>query len=269
MTMKVALGQFAVSREWQDNADICIGLMAQAEQQGARLLVLPEGVLARDITDPDLVLKAAQPLDGPFLSQVLAASRANTLTTMMTVHVPTADGRALNVLVAIRNGEIIARYDKLHLYDAFAMQESRNVTAGNNVPPLVDVDGLKVGLMTCYDVRLPDLARRLVLDGADLLVLPAAWVKGPLKEMHWEVLVTARALENTCYVVAVGECGPRNIGNSLVVDPLGVAIAKAAEGPALVFAEVDPQRIADARRALPVLENRRFARPELDCGKTQ
>lgn len=123
--------------------------------------------------------------------------------------------------------------------------------------------------MTCYDVRFPELARRLALDGADLLVLPAAWVKGPLKEMHWEVLVTARALENTCYVVAVGECGPRNIGNSLVVDPLGVAIAKAAEGPALVFAEVDPQRIADARRALPVLENRRFARPELDCGKTQ
>jgi len=267
--MKVAMGQFAVSREWQENTDICIGLMNQALAGGADLLVLPEGVLARDIADPDLVLKAAQPLDGPFLSQLLATSRANTLTTMMTVHVPTADGRALNVLVAIRNGEIIARYDKLHLYDAFAMQESRNVTAGNDVPPLVDVAGMKGGLMTCYDVRFPELARRLALDGADLLVLPAAWVKGPLKEMHWEVLVTARALENTCYVVAVGECGPRNIGNSLVVDPLGVAIAKAAEGPALVFAEVDPQRIADARRALPVLENRRFARPELDCGKTQ
>jgi len=143
------------------------------------------------------------------------------------------------------------------------------VTAGNEVPPLVEVDGMKVGLMTCYDIRFPELARRLVLDGADLLVLPAAWVKGPLKEMHWEVLVTARALENTCYVVAVGECGPRNIGNSLVVDPLGVAIARAAEGPALVFADLDPQRIQDVRRALPVLANRRFARPELDAGEAQ
>jgi predicted amidohydrolase len=168
------------------------------------------------------------------------------------------------VLIAIRNGEIIARYDKLHLYDAFAMQESRNVTAGNEVPPLVEVAGMKVGLMTCYDVRFPEQARRLVLDGADVLVLPAAWVKGPLKEMHWEVLVTARALENTCYMVAVGECGPRNIGNSLVVDPLGVAIAKAAEAPALVFADLDPARIAHARHVLPVLENRRFARPELN-----
>ncbi len=72
-----------------------------------------------------------------------------------------------------------------------------------------------------------------------MLVLPAAWVKGPLKEAHWEVLVTARALENTAYVVAVGECGERNIGNSMVVDPLGVAIARAAEAPALVFCDID------------------------------
>lgn len=261
--MKVALGQFAVSREWQDNAETCIRLMQQAHQQNARLLVLPEAVLARDISDPDLAVKSAQALDGPFLSQLLAVSRDNTLTTVLTLHVPGDDGRVLNVLVVLRSGEIIARYDKLHLYDAFAVQESRNVSAGERIPPLVDVDGLNVGLMTCYDIRFPELARRLVLDGADLLVLPAAWVRGPLKEMHWDVLVTARALENTCYVVAVGECGPRNIGSSLVVDPLGVAIARAAESPALVLAEIDPQRIADARRALPVLVNRRFSRPEL------
>ena len=261
--MKVALGQFAVSREWQDNAATCVSLMTQARAGGADLLVLPEGVLARDITDPDLVLKAAQPLDGPFLSAVYAASRGNTLTTIMTVHVPGDEGKALNVLVAVRNGEIVARYDKLHLYDAFAMQESRNVAAGNAIPPLLEVAGMQVGLMTCYDVRFPEQARRLVLDGADILVLPAAWIRGALKEMHWEVLVTARALENTCYLVAAGECGPRNIGNSMVVDPLGVTIAKAAEAPALVFADVDPARIAYARQVLPVLENRRFARPEL------
>lgn len=262
--MKVAMGQFAVSRETDENTAICINLMLQALAGGADLLVLPEGVLARDIADPDLVLKAAQPLDGPFLTALLAASKGNGLTTMMSVHVPTDDQKALNVLVALRNGEIIAAYDKLHLYDAFSMQESQRVTPGNVIPPLVEVAGMKVGLMTCYDVRFPELARRLVLDGADALVLPAAWVKGPLKEMHWEVLCTARALENTCYLVAVGECGPRNIGNSLVVDPLGVAIAKATEGPGLVFAELEPQRIAYARSVLPVLENRRFARPELN-----
>ncbi|HAH13704.1 MAG TPA: hydrolase, partial [Pantoea agglomerans] len=186
--MKVALGQFAVSREWQENASICLDLMQRAAEGGADLLVLPEGVLARDIADPDLVLKAAQPLDGPFLSQLLAASKHTALTTMMSIHVPTGEQKALNVLVAIRNGEIIAAYEKLHLYDAFAMQESQRVNPGHVIPPLIEVAGMKVGLMTCYDVRFPELARRLVLDGAEVLVLPAAWVKGPLKEMHWELL---------------------------------------------------------------------------------
>jgi predicted amidohydrolase len=261
--MKVAMGQFAVSREWETNVGTCLTLMAKSLAAGADLLVLPEGILARDITDPDLVLKAAQPLDGPFVSKLLAASKGNQLTTMMSIHTPAPDGRAWNVLISIRNGEIISQYRKLHLYDAFANKESKNVTAGTEVPPLVEVAGYKVGLMTCYDVRFPELARRLVLDGAEVLVLPAAWVKGPLKEMHWEVLVTARALENTSYIVAVGECGERNIGNSMVVDPLGVAIARAAEAPALVFAELDRERLAYARKALPVLENRCFGTPQL------
>ncbi len=261
--MKVALGQFAVSREWQENADSCLALMKRAAEGEAHLLVLPEAVLARDNTDPDLVVKAAQPLDGPFITQLLAASEHNALTTIMSVHVPSDQHKALNVLVAIRNGEIIATYEKLHLYDAFAVQESQRVNPGHVIPPLIEVAGMKVGLMTCYDVRFPELARRLALDGAEVLVLPAAWVKGPLKEMHWDLLTRAHALENTCYMVAVGECGPRNIGNSLVVDPLGVAVANAAESPTLLFAKLDPERVVYARRMLPVLENRRFARPEL------
>ena len=261
--LKVALGQFAVQREWQKNAEICLELMAKAGHSGADLLVLPEGILARDIADPDLVRRAAQPIDGPFMTQVLEASRGSNLTVMMCIHVPASDEKVWNVLVALRDGKVLAQYRKLHLYDAFSMKESTNVVPGNEVPPLVEVAGMNVGLMTCYDLRFPELARRLVLDGANVLVLPAAWVKGPLKEAHWEVLVTARALENTCYLVATGECGERNIGQSMVVDPLGVAIARAAEAPALLFAEIDPARIVHARKVLPVLENRCFAKPEL------
>jgi predicted amidohydrolase len=264
VAMKVALGQFAVSREWQHNAATCRRLMSEARAGGADLLVLPEGILARDIADPDIVLRTAQPVDGPFVTQLLDASRGSALTIMTSVHVPAEQGRVWNLLIVVRDGRIVARYKKLHLYDAFSAMESANVMPGAEIPPLVEISGLKVGLMTCYDVRFPELARRLALDGADVLVLPSAWVKGPLKEAHWEVLVTARALENTCYVVAVGECGERNIGNSLVVDPLGVAVARAAEAPVLVFAELDPARIVHARKVLPVLINRRFARPELN-----
>ena len=261
--LKVALGQFAVSKTWEENAQTSLDLMARAQAGGADLLVLPEGILARDITDPEIVKRSAQPLDGPFVSQLLEASRGSQMTTMMCVHSPAVEGRIWNTLIAIRDGQLIAQYRKLHLYDAFSVKESQNVMPGSDVPPLIEVAGMKVGLMTCYDLRFPELARRLVIDGAEVLVLPAAWVKGPLKEMHWNVLVTARALENTAYVVATGECGARNIGRSMVVDPLGVAIASAGEAPTLLFAELDPARLAHARAELPVLQNRRFARPEL------
>lgn len=261
--MKAALGQFAVSRDWQENLATATRLMDEAAAAGADLLLLPEGILARDITDPDIVLKTAQPLDGPFMQGVLEASRGSALTTLFCIHVPNGKGRVFNVNVAVRDGAIVAAYRKLHLYDAFSALESTNVEPGSEVPPLIEIAGLKCGLMTCYDVRFPELARRLALDGADVLLLPAAWVRGPGKEAHWEVMVTARALENTCYVVATGECGPRNIGASMVVDPLGVAIARAGEAPALIYAQIDPARITAARTALPVLANRRFAGPEL------
>ncbi len=261
--MKIALGQFAVSPIWTTNAEICRDLMHRAEGGGASLLLLPEGILARDITDPDIVRKSAQSLDGPFMQELLAASRGTQLTTVTCIHVPAPNGRVFNTQVAIRDGEIVATYRKLHLYDAFAAQELINVEPGDKIPALLEIGGLKFGMMTCYDLRFPEMARRLAVDGADVLLLPAAWVKGPAKEAHWEILVTARALENTCYVIATGECGERNIGASMVVDPLGVAVAKAGEAPALVFSEIEPDRIAHARAVLPVLQNRRFMRPEL------
>lgn len=261
--MIVAVGQFAVTADWHENARLCVELMAQSARQGAALLVLPEALLARDDNDLDLSVKSAQPLDGGFLTLLLAESKSNRLTTILTVHVPTIQGRAENTLVVLREGKIIAHYAKLHLYDAFNVQESRLVDPGNQIPPLIEIDGIRFGLMTCYDLRFPEMALSLAIAGADALVLPAAWVKGPLKEHHWATLLTARALDTTCYVVASGECGNKNIGQSRVVDPLGVTIAAAGESPALLMAEINRARIALARRQLPVLRNRRFAPPQL------
>ncbi len=262
--MKVALGQLAVSKDVQENLTACLGLIEQATRAGAQLLVLPEGVLARNVADPELVLKAAQPLDGDFVTRLCAATRDTDLTVVFCIHTPASQGRVWNTLVVLRDGQVLAHYHKLHLYDAFSVKESTYVQPGQDIPALIDVAGLKVGLMTCYDLRFPELARRLSIDGAQVLVAPSAWLKGPLKEHHWRVLTTARALENTAYMVAVGECGERNIGQSLVVDPLGVIVAQAAEAPALLLVELDRERLAYARRILPVLDNRRFVAPQLD-----
>ncbi|WP_426712002.1 deaminated glutathione amidase [Cronobacter muytjensii] len=261
--MKVAVGQFAVTPDWQKNALTCVTLMADAARQDAALLVLPEALLARSDNDPDLSVKSAQALNGEYVSRLREESARNGLTTLLTLHIPTHEGRAANTLIALRGGEIIAQYQKLHLYDAFAMQESRLVDAGDAIPPLIEVAGMNVGLMTCYDLRFPEMALSLALAGAELLALPAAWVRGPLKEHHWATLLAARALDTTCYVVASGECGNRNIGQSRIVDPLGVTLTAAAEGPDLIFAEVSAQRVAQVRAQLPVLKNRRFAAPQL------
>lgn len=261
--MFVAAGQFAVSPVWEKNADTCVALMSQAAENGVSLLVLPEALLARDDSDPDLSVKSAQYVEGDFLKQLLRESASNRMTTILTLHVPSSPGRATNTLVALRGGKVVASYAKLHLYDAFSIQESRNVDAGDTIAPLLDVEGLKVGLMTCYDLRFPELSMALALQGAEVLVLPAAWVKGPLKEHHWSTLLAARALDTTCYMIAAGECGNKNIGQSRIIDPFGVTIAAAADVPALVMAEISAERIRQVRAQLPVLRNRRFVPPQL------
>ncbi|AKE58146.1 deaminated glutathione amidase [Citrobacter farmeri] len=261
--MFVAAGQFAVSPVWEKNADTCVALMSQAAENGVSLLVLPEALLARDDSDPDLSVKSAQYVEGDFLKQLLRESASNRMTTILTLHVPSSPGRATNTLVALRGGKVVASYAKLHLYDAFSIQESRNVDAGDTIAPLLDVEGLKVGLMTCYDLRFPELSMALALQGAEVLALPAAWVRGALKEHHWSTLLAARALDTTCYMIAAGECGNKNIGQSRIIDPFGVTIAAAADVPALVMAEISAERIRQVRAQLPVLRNRRFVPPQL------
>lgn len=261
--MRVAAGQFAVTADWRVNARTCVALMNQAAGQGVSLLVLPEALLARDDSDPDLSVKSAQEIDGGFLQLLRDESRNYGLTTVLTLHVPSGEGRATNTLVAIRQGEVIAQYQKLHLYDAFAMQESRLVDAGQQIPPLIDIDGVRVGLMTCYDLRFPELALTLALNGAEVLVLPTAWVKGPMKEYHWATLLAARALDTTCYIVAAGECGTRNIGQSRIIDPMGTIMAEAGDEPQMITADISTASLRQIRERLPVLKNRRFAPPQL------
>lgn len=256
--MRVAVGQFAAGENWRDNAEQATRYIGDAARGGAELLVLPEGVLSRFTDDIARIRTTAQHLDGPFMAAMAATTRDLDTTVVLGIHERVEDDVIYNTLVVLRRGEVAAAYRKLHLYDAFGAMESEHVTAGDELPAVFDCGGFRVGLMTCYDVRFPEVARLLVDHGAEALALPAAWVRGPQKERHWEVMVAARALENTCYVLASGECGPRNIGNSLVVDPLGVAVTRLGDRPGLGWAELDRGHLDSARERLPVLANRRF-----------
>jgi len=258
--MRVAIGQFAAAPEWRANLDSCVDYVDEAERGEADLLVLPEGVLARFAEDDaEQIREAAQPLDGPFVTALREHTAGRNVTVVVGVHEPAGHGLVHNTLVVLRDGAIVTTYRKLHLYDAFGTRESARVQAGSGEPAVFDCAGLRVGLMTCYDVRFPELARLLADRGAQLIALPAAWVRGPGKERHWEVMVAARAMENTVYVAACGECGPRNIGASMLADPLGTVRARLGGAPGLLWGSADAAELAAARRQLPVLANRRFA----------
>lgn len=218
--MLVAAGQFAVTSVWEKNVEICASLMAQAAENEVSLFVLPEALLARDDHDADLSVKSAQLLEGEFLGRLRRESKRNMMTTILTIHVPSTPGRAWNMLVALQAGNIVARYAKLHLYDAFAIQESRHVDAGNEIAPLLEVEGMKVGLMTCYDLRFPELALAQALQGAEILVLPAASGSWAAQRAS---LVNVACRSCAGYHLLYGGGGGvrnKNIGQSRIIDPL-------------------------------------------------
>lgn len=270
-SLPVAIAKFTVAEEPERNLEIIDGFARDAAAGGAKLLALPEGLIARRGDDDSYAAAHAQPLDGPFVDGLRRISAQRHIVLMGTVHVAPeqvterdADSRVSNTFLVIRDGEIIAEYRKLHLYDAFAARESDVVLPGDALPPIVDIDGWKIGVMTCYDVRFPETARSLAVRGADVIVVSAAWVRGALKEQHWKLLNAARALENTCYVLACSEASSRNIGCSRIINPMGEIVASADdEGVGLIVAELNRESLESTCRILPVLQNRRFADPQL------
>ncbi len=256
--IKVAVGQFPVAEDWQTNIDMAGFLMDRAETAGVDLLVLPEGIMTRFIDRKELIRDAAQALDGPFVTAMLDLSRDRRVTVIFGIHESSAEPRPFNTLVAIQNGEVRGVYRKLHLYDAFAAVESENVRSGDERPPIIDVCGFNVGLMTCYDVRFPELARDLADRGAEIVALPAAWAAGRTKEFQWATLVSARALDATVFVAASGESGPACVGGSRIIDPLGMPIATCTQETDLATATLSKHQLKESRIKLPVLQHRRY-----------
>lgn len=279
------------------NAEAAAGAVRDAVRAGARLVVLPE--YASAYRHEGVGAADAQPLDGPFVAALREASAgavvlAGTLTPVaaagpgasLTPDTSLAAGgsscaaRAHNTVVALADGALVGTYAKVHLYDAFGDRESDRLDAGDPAaPPLVvDVDGLRVGVLTCYDLRFPESARRLVDAGADVLVVPAAWASGPLKDDHWRTLLRARAIESTCWVVGAPLRGRGLAGDPVVVDPAGVVVGESPRaalpfgGPVdadrepwpasgvtdVLDADADPARVAEVRATNPSLANRRY-----------
>jgi len=261
--MRVALGQLPISSTPQVNLDRVRAAAASAATQGADLAVFPEGTQARFSAD----LRAlAEPLDGPFCRGLAEAAASAGLAIVASLFEPAPDGRVYNTTVGYEaDGSLAAVYRKIHLFDALGHRESDTVAPGDEVV-IATLAGLRIGFMTCYDVRFPELARALAAGGADLLVLPSAWAAGTFKEEHWVTLVRARAIENTIWVAAAGQVpdpaepptrAPTGIGRSLLVDPMGVVRLDLGPSEGVGTGEVDMEQTARVRAVLPSLAGRR------------
>jgi len=225
------------------------------------LVVFPEA-FARDFGEAGSdVSTYAEATDGPFATEVARVAEVRGTTVVAGMFESSADpDRPFNTLVV--RGAASADYRKIHLYDSFGYRESDRLTAGPLEDPpgaaLVKAGGFTLGLMTCYDLRFPELARSLVSGGAEVLVVPAAWVAGPRKVDHWRTLLRARAIENTVFVVAAAQPAPRYSGHSMVVDPLGDVLAEAGDDDEILTAALRRDVLDEARRTNPSLANRRL-----------
>ncbi len=232
------------------------------EVPAADLVVLPEA-FAADFGPPgSSVGHLAEPLDGPFVDALCSRAREHGGTWVAGMFERSPDPeRPFNTLVAVDRDGVHESYRKIHLYDSFGYRESDRLRPGLRTPTTVQVEGRTVGLMTCYDLRFPELARALSRAGADLLVAPSAWVAGPRKLDHWRTLVTARAIENVSWVAAAGQSGPRYTGHSLLVDPRGDVVAAAGDRDEVVVGDLDAGLLEQARAENPSLLNRRDGEP--------
>ncbi len=261
--MKVAITQFAAGYDKPANIARLRDLIGRAAETGAELVVCPEASMHPFGRADESLAAVAEPIDGAFGSGIAAASAAYGVTVVagMFESVEGDAARAYNTVVAVSGGELLGRYRKLHLFDALGWVESKRL-----VPGELDGSGLltffcgdvTVGVLTCYDVRFPELSRALVDAGATLLALPSAWVAGPLKEDQWLTLVRARAIENTCYVAAADQAAPDYAGRSVVVDPTGIPLVQLGDGEGSAVADVCADRVRQVRDRMPSLEHRRF-----------
>ena len=248
-------------------------LVRQAAARGARLIVTPEGtnILQRE---KKRLFEALTPLEEDVCVRGLRAlaSELGVWLLIGSAMVRRPDGKAANRSVLVNpEGEIAATYDKLHMFDVDLpsgerYRESSTFEPGDRAV-VTEVDGLRLGLSVCYDLRFPALYRSLAKAGAEALTIPSAFTR-PTGQVHWQVLLRARAIETGCYVLAPAqggthEDGRATWGHSLVAAPWGEIIAQADhDEPGVVMAAIDPAEVAKARASIPSLENERaFASP--------
>jgi deaminated glutathione amidase len=271
----VAAIQMTSSHVVADNLAAAAVLLRQAKDLGCEIACLPENFSFIGLRDADKLRVAEADGDGPVQSFLSETARELDMWILGGTIVIRGDNdlRVANTSLLIDGaGRRVARYDKIHLFDVTIpgrdeqYRESTHVAAGRE-PVVADTPVGKLGLSVCYDMRFPELYRELVSQGAEWLVMPAAFTV-PTGRAHWETLLRARAIENLCYVVAPAQSGTHSsgretYGDSLIVDYWGQVLSRLAKGTGVITAQIDLAKEAETRARFPALANRQLGLPNV------
>lgn len=261
--MRIALAQIRSGTDPTENLGLIEEYTGRAAEAGASLVLFPEATMVRFGVP---LGGLAEPFDGPWATAVRQIAARAGIVVVAGMFVPSREepaGRVTNSLIATGPG-VEARYDKIHLYDAFGFTESRTVAPGRE-PVVITVDGVTVGLTLCYDIRFPELYVELAERGAELITAHASWGSGPGKLDQWTLLARARAIDTSSVVAAVGQAypgdeiaalGPTGVGGSLVASALGEVLVSAGDEPELLVCDIDLDAARKARETVAVMHNR-------------
>ena len=257
--------QLAAGSDRAANLDTASALARAAAARGAELIALPEMFIWRGT--PDGESDAAEPVPGPTTERLAALARELGVILVggsLLERVP-GERKAYNTCTVYgRDGAMLARYRKVHLFDVDIAGHVTHRESDTRLPGdttvTVPTDLGMLGLSVCYDLRFPELYRRLATAGAEIICVPSAFTF-PTGAHHWEILLRARAIENQAYVLAPnqigrGASGLQDFGHSMIVDPWGTPIARASNQPMAIMAEIDRDYLARVRRELPSLQHR-------------
>lgn len=260
--------QMNSTEDRERNLEQAFALVERAVERGAEFVALPENV---DMIGPHGPKVAnAEPLDGPTFMRFKAKAKEKKIWLLAgsIAEVSTQPGKARNTSVLFGpDGKRVAIYRKIHLFDVeladgTRFRESDVVEAGTEVV-IAKTRLATFGMTICYDLRFPELYRALVTNRAEVLLVPSAFTMQTGKD-HWEVLLRARAIENTAWVIAPAQTGDhgrgrRSYGNAMIVDPWGTVVARCSEGPGICLAELDPAVLESTRAAIPSLKHRKLS----------
>ena len=267
MSFRVVMAQLGSTADKKENLSKARTAVAETVAgQRPDMMVFPEVFMNHFPagTPRSIVRKEAESVDGPFVAEMCDLARQNGLWMVFGMRESTEDpedDRVYNTTVMVDGaGAIASVYRKTHLYDAFGAKESEHIKPGDELFQPIGTPFGKIGVFVCYELRFPEIARHQTALGADILIVPSGWVRGSMKEYHWQTLVTARALENTVFMVACDQVSDYYCGRSLVVDPMGVPLVSGPETEALITCDIHLERISEVRSKLPSYQHRR---PEL------